>query len=147
MRRAEKAKRGYAEQLALLRGLKDSCELKQYSDISKVLENSDGGDSYSDMVWNLALRNLLPKLPSAAEWNGHFRSIQRKQVNALQGMQRRVLNPEKLGLCYRTWSDISRAANSAIGSNITDMQVGAHIQSSMHVCLFDHPPSSCSHSS
>ena len=75
-----------------------------------------------DTMWSLALASLKPTLPTSAEWSKQFSTIQSKQVSALR-MMNSILRPEKLGLCFRTWSDISRAANSALGSNITDMQV------------------------
>jgi len=74
-----------------------------------------------DTLWSLALASLKPKLPTSKEWSTQFSQIQNKQVFALR-MMTAILRPEKLGLCFRTWSDISRAANSALGSNITDMQ-------------------------
>ena len=119
-------------------------ELQQQSDVfkqSKFLSEACGNASKGgDIFWSLALGSLKPKVPDSGEWVSEFRQIQNKQIRSLHSMDS-ILRPEKLSLCFRTWSDISRAANSAIGFNITDMQVGLFFFVHQHaelVHIFDH---------
>lgn len=114
LRKAEEMKL----RLSFLTDLRQQSEFQQFKDLSEACEKAakDG-----DPVWSMALASLKPKLPTGREWSREFSQIQNKQVMQIR-MMRSILNAEKLGLCFRTWSDISRAANSCIGSNITDMQ-------------------------
>ena len=102
-------------------------ELQQQSNVfqqSKVhAEACENASKGGDIFWSLALASLRPKVPDSRKWVSEFHQIQNKQILSLRSMDS-ILRREKLNLCFRTWSDISRAANSAIGFNITDMQVG-----------------------
>ena len=111
---------------AFLKELSQQDQFKQFQDLTKACEEASKN---GDPVWSMALTSLKPKLPTGKEWSRQFSDIQNKQVRSLRTMQRSILAPEKLGLCFRTWSDISRSANSCIGSNITDMQVSICVDS------------------
>ena len=106
-----------------LQSLKELQKITNEFKMSKALDAAcEKATKAGDTIWSLALASLKPKLPNSKEWSAQFTKIQGRQVTALR-MMHSILRPEKLQLCFRTWSDISRAANSALGSNITDMQV------------------------